>query len=115
MNTEKARVRLNEWNQLCIDIHTTELKDLQEAILKWGGKLVLYYLPEYGGRTSYHMSYYNKQGDTHVMLYGVELSCQDYETQMEAWNGRQRKSYPAGTQLIIADNSYLLPLCSIGE
>ena len=115
MNTEKARVRVNEWNQLCVDIHTTDIRDLQEAVLKWGGKLCLYHLPAGNGRTSYHISYYRQHVDIHFMIYGVELMGFQYELQMEAWNERERKTFQEGTQLVLCDDSYFLPLCSTEE
>lgn len=101
MNTEKAKV-IDVMDAIFIDIFSNDLKDIQEAVFRYGGTVLMYELAD-----SYRMSYTLNADPFSMMVYGIHISEEQYNAQVKAFGG-QVKQFEKGTKLTLIDNLYFV-------
>jgi hypothetical protein len=103
MNTQKAKV-MDVMNGIFIDIFTEDLKDIQEAVFRYGGTILMYELAD-----SYRISYTLNAHPFSMMIYGIHISQEQFNLQVHAFKG-QVKQFEKGTKLTLLDNLYFVEL-----
>jgi len=108
-----VRCRWDANGDIWFDIKAKELSMIQKAALM-GGKISIYHLPTLD---MYCISYNYKSGKLNVQIYGCELTKEQYESQLKAWNNDDFIVVPEGTQLVLVDNNYLVytPILDTGN
>jgi predicted SpoU family rRNA methylase len=101
MNTENARV-MDVMDAIFIDIFSDDLKDIQEAVYRYGGTIMMYELHD-----SYRMSYTLHGTPFHLMIYGIHISKEQYDAQVKVFNA-QFKDFKKGDKLTLIDNLYFV-------
>ena len=103
MNTQKAKV-MDVMNGIFIDIFTEDLKDIQEAVFRYGGTILMYELAD-----SYRISYTLNAHPFSMMIYGIHITHEQFDLQVKAFKG-QVKQFEKGTKLTLLDNLYFVEL-----
>lgn len=101
MNTEKAKV-IDVMDAIFIDIFSNDLKDIQEAVFRYGGTILMYELAD-----SYRMSYTLNALPFSMMIYGIHITQEQFDAQVKAFGG-QLKQFEKGTKLTLIDNLYFV-------
>ena len=101
MNTEKAKV-IDVMDAIFIDIFSNDLKDIQEAVFRYGGTILMYELAD-----SYRMSYTLNAEPFSMMIYGININHFQYDAQIKVFNG-QVKDFKKGDKLTLIDNLYFV-------
>lgn len=99
----KSKVRIDANNEMWIDISGATLHDVQRACLM-GGELIVFHLY----KEHYRLGWYYNQGKLHIQFYGIEITKDQFETQMSMWQGDHIKKITPGTELLLLDNLYFL-------
>lgn len=102
MNTEKAKVIEMPGNGIFIDIFSEDLKEIQEAVYRYGGNVVVYELAD-----EWRISYTLNTPPFSMMIYGIHISQEQYDLQLKAFGG-QVKQFEKGTKLTLLDNLYFV-------
>lgn len=103
MNTQKAKV-MDVMDGIFIDIFTEDLKEIQEAVYRYGGIILMYELAD-----SYRISYTLNAHPFSMMIYGIHISQEQFDLQVQAFGG-QVKQFEKGTKLTLLDNLYFVEL-----
>jgi hypothetical protein len=101
MNTQKAKV-IDVMDAIFIDIFTEDLKDIQEAVYRYGGNVLVYELG-----SEFRISYTLNANPFSMMIYGIHINKAQYDCQVRAFGG-QVKDFKKGTKLVLIDNLYFL-------
>lgn len=101
MNTQKAKV-IDVMDAIFIDLFTEDLKEIQEAVYRYGGNVVVYELG-----SEFRISYTLNAPPFSMMIYGIHISKGQYDCQVRAFKG-QLKQFEKGTKLVLIDNLYFL-------
>ena len=102
MNTEKAKVIEMPGNGIFIDLFSENLKDIQEAVYRYGGNIIVYELAD-----EWRISYTLNAPPFSLMIYGIEISQDQFDFQVKAFGG-QMKQFEKGTKLTLLDNLYFV-------
>ena len=87
------------------------IHDIQKYAHMYGGIITMYDMrKDWSGfeDSPYRLSYRLNQAPFEFLIYGIELSEDNYETQKLAWNGADSIIVEPNCQLTLIDNSYLL-------
>lgn len=103
MNTQKAKV-MDVMDGIFIDIFTKDLKEIQEAVYRYGGTILMYELAD-----SYRISYTLNAHPFSMMIYGIHISQEQFYLQVKTFKG-QVKQFEKGTKLTLLDNLYFVEL-----
>lgn len=103
MNTEKAKV-IDVMDGIFIDLFTEDLKEIQEAVYRYGGNIVVYELAD-----EWRISYTLNAHPFSMMIYGIHITQQQYDLQVKAFGG-QLKQFQKGDKLTLIDNLYFVRL-----
>jgi hypothetical protein len=101
MNTEKAKV-IDVMDAIFIDIFSNDLKEIQEAVYRYGGNVVVYELAD-----EWRISYTLNANPFSMMIYGIHINQEQYDLQVHAFKG-QVKQFEKGTKLTLIDNLYFV-------
>jgi hypothetical protein len=101
MNTQKAKV-MDVMDGIFIDLFTEDLKEIQEAVYRYGGTIIVYEIID-----AFRISYTLNSGPFSMMIYGIHISQEQYDLQVNAFGG-QVKQFEKGTKLVLIDNLYFL-------
>lgn len=102
MNTEKAKVIEMPGNGIFIDIFSEDLKEIQEAVYRYGGNVVVYELAD-----EWRISYTLNAHPFSMMIYGIHISQEQFDAQVKAF-GCQLKQFQKGDKLTLIDNLYFV-------
>lgn len=102
MNTEKAKVIEMPGNGIFIDLFSEDLKEIQEAVYRYGGNIIVYELAD-----EYRISYTLNTPPFSMMIYGIHITEDQFNTQVKAFGG-QIKQFEKGTKLTFIDNLYFV-------
>jgi hypothetical protein len=101
MNTQKAKV-LDVMDAIFIDLFTEDLKEIQEAVYRYGGNIVVYEIGD-----EFRISYTLNAHPFSMMIYGIHINKGQYDGQVRAFGG-QVKQFEKGTKLVLIDNLYFV-------
>jgi hypothetical protein len=101
MNTQKAKV-MDVLDGIFIDIFTEDLKEIQEAVYRYGGNVIVYEIGD-----EFRISYTLNAHPFSMMIYGIHISQEQFDAQVRAFGG-QVKQFEKGTKLVLIDNLYFL-------
>ena len=101
MNTQKAKV-MDVMDGIFIDIFTEDLKEIQEAVYRYGGNILVYKLID-----EFRISYTLNANPFSMMIYGIHISQEQFDLQVHAFEG-QFKKFEKGTKLTLLDNLYFV-------
>jgi hypothetical protein len=85
--------------------------DIQKYATMYGGVICVYDLRKNFAdwhESPFRLSYRLTQPPFEFMIYGIELTEDEFETQKMAWNGADSVMVEPGCKLTLIDNSYLL-------
>jgi len=102
MNTEKAKVIEMLGNGIFIDIFSEDLKEIQEAVYRYGGNVIVYELAD-----EWRISYTLNAHPFSMMIYGIHITHEQFNAQVKAFGG-QVKEFKKGTKLVLIDNLYFV-------
>lgn len=102
MNTEKAKVIEMPGNGIFIDIFSEDLKEIQEAVYRYGGNVVVYELAD-----EWRISYTLNNPPFFMMIYGIQITQEQFDLQVKTFGG-QVKQFEKGTKLTLLDNLYFV-------
>jgi hypothetical protein len=102
MNTEKAKVIEMPGNGIFIDIFSEDLKDIQQAVYRYGGNVIVYEIGD-----QFRISYTLNADPFSMMIYGIHINKGQYDCQVRAF-GAQVKEFKKGTKLVLIDNLYFV-------
>jgi hypothetical protein len=102
MNTEKAKVIEMPGNGIFIDIFSEDLKEIQEAVYRYGGNVVVYELAD-----EWRISYTLNAHPFSMMIYGIHITQEQFDAQVKVFGG-QVKQFEKGTKLVLIDNLYFV-------
>jgi len=102
MNTEKAKVIEMPGNGIFIDIFSEDLKEIQEAVYRYGGNVVVYELAD-----EWRISYTFNAHPFSMMIYGIHITPEQFDAQVKAFGG-QLKQFQKGDKLTLIDNLYFV-------
>ena len=100
MKLENAKVR--DMGSIFIDLFSDNLKDIQVAVYRYGGNIVVYELVD-----EYRISYTLNAPPFSMMIYGIHITKEQFDCQIKAFGG-QVKQFEKGTKLVLIDNLYFL-------
>jgi hypothetical protein len=100
MKLENAKVR--DMGAIFIDLFSEDLKEIQEAVYKYGGNIVVYELVN-----EFRISYTLNAPPFSMMMYGIHISQEQFDYQVKAFGG-QVKQFEKGTKLVLIDNLYFV-------
>jgi len=101
MNTKHVKV-IDVMDGIFIDLFTEDLKEIQEAVYRYGGNVIVY---EIG--SEFRISYTLNAHPFSMMIYGIHINKGQYDCQVRAFGG-QVKQFEKGTKLVLIDNLYFL-------
>jgi len=101
MDTKKAKV-MDVMDGIFIDLFSDDLKDIQEAVYRYGGNIVVYEIID-----AFRISYTLNSGPFSMMIYGIHINQEQYDWQIKAFEG-QVKQFEKGTKLVLIDNLYFV-------
>ena len=101
MNTQKAKV-IDVMEAIFIDLFTEDLKEIQEAVYRYGGNVVVYELG-----SEFRISYTLNAPPFSMMIYGIHITEYQFNSQVKAFGG-QLKQFEKGTKLVLIDNLYFV-------
>ncbi len=101
MKFDNVNVRMDINHNMWVDIKVTEIQQLHRAAML-GGKLCIYKVYD-----SYFMNLLHVSEKVFINFYGLELTEQQYEFQVNSWGDNYYMIQP-GTSLILADNLYFI-------
>jgi len=101
MNTQKAKV-IDVMDAIFIDLFTEDLKEIQEAVYRYGGNIIVYELAD-----EFRISYTLNAHPFSMMIYGIHITQHQYESQVKAFGG-QLKQFKKGDKLVLIDNLYFV-------
>jgi hypothetical protein len=101
MNTKHAKV-IDVMDGIFIDIFTEDLKDIQEAVYRYGGNVIVYELAD-----EWRISYTLNAPPFSMMIYGIHITKEQFDAQVKAFVG-QVKEFKKGTKLVLIDNLYFV-------
>jgi hypothetical protein len=101
MNTEKAKV-IDVMDGIFIDLFTEDLKEIQEAVYRYGGNIVVYELAD-----EWRISYTLNAHPFSMMIYGIHITQDQFNAQVKSFGG-QLKQFEKGTKLVLIDNLYFV-------
>ena len=101
MKTENAKVR-DLMDGIFIDLFSEDLTEIQEAVYRYGGTIVVYELVN-----EFRISYSLNEYPFSMMIYGINISQEQFEAQVKAFGG-QVKPFKKGTKLTLIDNLYFV-------
>jgi hypothetical protein len=89
------------------------IQDIQKFATMYGGSLTVYDMTtskfsDINLEKPYRISYRLNKAPFEIFIYGIELTEDEYNTQILAWNGKESVSVEAGSNLTLIDNSYLM-------
>ena len=88
------------------------IQDIQKYAHMYGGVITIYDMRKdwngFDDDKPYRLSYRLNQAPFEFLIYGIELTEDEYETQKLAWNGSDSIIVEPNCQLTLIDNSYLL-------
>jgi hypothetical protein len=101
MNTQKAKV-MDVMDGIFIDLFTDDLKEIQEAVYRYGGNIVVYEIID-----AFRISYTLNAHPFSMMIYGIHISQEQFDCQVKAFGG-QVKQFEKGTKLVLIDSLYFV-------
>jgi hypothetical protein len=101
MNTQKAKV-IDVMDAIFIDLFTEDLKEIQEAVYRYGGNVIVYEIGD-----EFRISYTLNADPFSMMIYGIHINKNQYDCQVKAFGG-QLKQFEKGTKLVLIDNLYFV-------
>ena len=114
LNNMQTRVSFNDYFGFGISIDAKgTIYDIQKFATMYGGSLTVYdmsktqFAEDFPDKP-YRLSYRLNKAPFEIFIYGIELTEDEYNIQILAWNGKQCVSVEAGSNLTLIDNSYLL-------
>jgi len=88
------------------------IQDIQKYAHMYGGVITIYDMRKdwngFDDDKPYRLSYRLNQPPFEFLIYGIELTEDEYETQKLAWNGSDSIIVEPNCQLTLIDNAYLL-------
>lgn len=105
-NNVKCRWDYN--GEIWFDLRVPEITFIQKAALI-GGQIAIYHVNHVD---LYYMSYHYKNGKVNIQTFGCEITEDQYNSQLLAWDGENYINFDEGTELTLIDNTYFLKPCS---
>ena len=106
----EAKCKVHHYpNEIRIDSIGT-LNDVHHMASRFGGTISVMMIDV--GRESkniYRMGYILRHWPFELLIYGIELTKEQYEIQIDSWNGETFKKYQPKTIVTLVDNLYFLP------
>jgi hypothetical protein len=99
----KANVRIDLNNDMWVDVKGATIHDVQRACLI-GGMVLVYHLYQ----ETYCLSYIYRNGKVNIQFIGIDITKEQYETQVAMWEGDTFKNVAPGTQLLLVDDKYFI-------
>jgi len=84
------------------------IQDIQKYAHIYGGNILMNNFIGIDKAKPYRLSYFLNKYPFEFMIYGIELTEDEYETQKLAWNGETFISVKPNAEIVLIDNSYLL-------
>lgn len=87
------------------------IQDVHKYAHMYGGTITIYDMrKDWSGFDDkpYRLGYRLNQPPFEFLIYGIELTEDEYETQKLAWNGLDSISVKPKAEIVLIDNSYLL-------
>jgi len=109
----QSKVRFNDLFPsfgISIDCKGT-IQDIQKYAHMYGGIITVYNMgKEFPNQYEkpFRISYRLSQPPFEFMIYGIEITEEQFETQILAWNGKQSVFVEPKAEITLIDNSYLL-------
>ena len=114
LNNMQTRVSFHDYFGFGISIDAKgTIQDIQKFATMYGGSLTVYDMTtskfsDINLEKPYRISYRLNKAPFEIFIYGIELTEDEYNTQILAWNGKESVSVEAGSNLTLIDNSYLM-------
>lgn len=99
----KANVRIDLNNELWVDVKGATIHDVQRACL-FGGMVMVYHLYQ----DTYCLGYNYRKDKVNIQFVGIDITKEQYETQVAMWEGQTYLNVAPGTQLLLVDNKYFI-------
>jgi hypothetical protein len=84
------------------------IQEIQKYAHIYGGNILMNNFIGIDKAKPYRLSYFLNKYPFEFMIYGIELTEDEYETQKLAWNGETFISVKPNAEIVLIDNSYLL-------
>lgn len=97
-----VKCRLDANGEIWIDLKFKDISLIQQAALM-GGQITIYRVNELC-----FMTFLFRSNKVNIQTFGCELTKDQYESQLVAWEDKNYISFAEGTELTLIDNSYFL-------
>ena len=88
------------------------IQDIHKYVSMYGGQLAVYdmskHYPADYAEKSYRLSYRLNKAPFDFFIYGIELTEDEYVTQILAWHGEDLVEVEPDAEITLIDNSYFL-------